>query len=189
VERSTGSRSPASAATCVSEVDAPLPRMTALSVGAQLRQRRPRSSSERARKVLNPSAPSAPTALREKRSARNSSWVGSGVRCNRCAYIWLLQFLSKSLLVQRPRAVRIPRAHPRLPDAREPVHEHVDTSKAVARGSCLKAVAAARTEVGDADEWRDRDRGACPLITHDASVARERLAKRLGEVEKSRLRP
>ena len=140
VERTTGSRSPASAATCVSEVDAPLPRMTALSVGAQLRQRRPRSSSERARKGLNPTAPTAPAALREERSARNSSWVGSGVRCNRYAYIWLLQFMGKSLLVQRPRAVRTPRARPRLPDGREPVHEHVDTSRAVARGSCPKAV-------------------------------------------------
>ena len=144
VERTTGSRSPASAATSLGEVDAPLPRMTALSVGAQLRQRRPRSSSERARKGLNPSAPSAPTGLlaglREERSARNSSWVGSGVRCNRYAYIWLLQFFGKSLLVQRPRAVRTPRARPRLPDGREPVHEHVDTSRAVARGSCPKAV-------------------------------------------------
>ena len=76
-----------------------------------------------------------------RREKRSKLFLGrSGVRCNRYAYIWLLQFFGKSLLVQRPRAVRTPRARPRLPDAREPVHEHVDTSRAVARGSCPKAV-------------------------------------------------
>ena len=78
-----------------------------------------------------------------------------GYRCNRYAYIWLLQFLSKSLLVQRPRAVRIPRAHPRLPDAREPVHEHGGYLQSGGARKLSKGCFAARTEVGDADEWRD----------------------------------
>ena len=77
---------------------------------------------------------------REKRSKLFLGRLGGAGHRGRLHLALTVQFSGKSLLVQRPRAVRIPRAPPRLPDAREPVHKHVDTSRAVARGSCPKAV-------------------------------------------------